>query len=213
MKNLKANWITKKSTDRLYQIPVPIIGLTGGIGTGKSSVANFLREKKIAVIDADKLVKNIYQKEKTKTFIAQHFPMALKNEVIDFSVLRKIVFEQTTAKKMIEDLIYADMPGEFKKAYEAFDHPEFVVYDVPLLFEKGLDQFVDVSVCVYAPKRMQIERIVKRDQSSIELATKIINGQMDIEEKKSRSNFIIENVQGLEELKMKTEETLSNILE
>jgi dephospho-CoA kinase len=63
MKKLKNNWVTKNKSNRLYEVPVPILGLTGGISTGKSTVAQLFREAGIPVIDADQLVKGIYQKK------------------------------------------------------------------------------------------------------------------------------------------------------
>lgn len=211
MKNLKTKWITKNPENRLYQIPVPIIGLTGGIGTGKSTVAEILREKNIPVIDADRLVKNIYQKNETIDFISKQFPHAVDKGIIDFKKLREIAFVDLAAKKLIEDFIYAHMPTEFKKAYATFNNPPFIVYDVPLLFEKKLNEVVDVAVCVYAPRETQIERIIARDKSSHQLASKIIDNQMDIEEKKKLSDFVINNTTELVDLKISVEQFLRDI--
>lgn len=211
MKKLKAKWITKDSNNRLYQIPVPIIGLTGGIGTGKSTVASTLREKGIAVIDADKLVKNIYQKDKTFKFISDYFPSSILAGEIQFPLLRKIAFDDPSSKSRLEDFIYKELPAEFKKAYSDFKDPSFIVYDVPLLFEKKLNLLVDLSVCVYAPREMQIERILKRDRSSNELASKIVDDQMNIEDKKACADLIIINDQGPLELKLKIEQFLTLI--
>lgn len=211
MKNLKAKRTTKNPENRLYNIPVPIIGLTGGIGTGKSTVAEILRGKNIPVIDADRLVKNIYQKSETLEFISKHFPHVIDDGIIVFTKLRETVFLDSLAKKLIEDFIYAYMPGEFKKAFMAFNNPHFVIYDVPLLFEKKLNNFVDLSVCVYAPREVQIERIILRDKSSKELAAKILDNQMDIEEKKKRSDLVIVNTGKLEDLKISVGQFLKDI--
>lgn len=211
MKNLKAKWISKNAESRLYQIPVPIVGLTGGIGTGKSTVAQILRDKNIPVIDADRLVKNIYQRSETLEFITKHFPHVIEEGIIVFRKLRETVFVDALAKKLIEDFIYASMPAEFKKAYAEFKNPHFVVYDVPLLFEKNLDQLVDLSVCVYASKDIQLGRIILRDKSDSDLAQKILDQQMDIEEKKFRSQLIIKNTAELEDLNLAVEEFLKEI--
>ena len=111
MKKLKSKWITKNPENRLYHMPVPIIGLTGGIGTGKSTVSDILLKKNIAVIDADKLVKNIYILPETLEFVSKHFPLAFQNGSIDFTKLREIVFADPSAKKSIEDFIYAYIPS------------------------------------------------------------------------------------------------------
>ena len=213
MKKLKSKWITKNPENRLYQMPVPIIGLTGGIGTGKSTVSDILRKKNIAVIDADKLVKKIYTLPQTLDFIFQHFPLACQNGVINFPKLREIVFADSSAKKSIEDFIYAYLPREFKKAYEELNNPLFIVYDVPLLFEKKLDEKVDLTVCVYAKRETQVDRLVSRDKSSPQLADKILASQMDIDEKKSKANLVINNQTDLQALNLSIEKFLKDIID
>lgn len=211
MKNLKAKFVKLTPDSRLYHIPVPIIGLTGGIATGKSTVAHILKEKNIPVIDADKLVKNIYQKSATLEFIIKHFPDVVIDSQIVFKSLRETVFVDQVAKKLVEDYIYALLPEEFKIAFNAFEKPKFIVYDVPLLFEKGLDKYIDLSVCVYAPRSEQLERLMLRDKSSHELANKILNSQMDIEEKKKKAGWVLENIGSVEELKAASERMLEEL--
>lgn len=209
MKKLKNSLIKHTDATRLYQIPVPIIGLTGGIGTGKSTVSDFFRKKGIPVIDADKNVKNIYQLPATQVFIHKNFPTAFHEGRIDFKKLREIVFQNEDAKKLLEDYIYALMPNEFKQAFYQYNNPQFVVYDVPLLFEKNLHLLVDLSVCVYAPKNLQIERLIKRDNIDRELAEKMLANQMDIEEKKQLSDFVINNTGDINDLESEFEKFLA----
>jgi dephospho-CoA kinase len=211
MKNLKTELIKFQKEQRLYQIPVPIIGLTGGIGTGKSTVAELFRKKNIPVIDADKLVKNIYKLAETKDFIYKNFPKTITDGEIEFKKLREIVFINQEVKKTLEDYIYAHMPEEFKKAYATFSHPGFIVYDVPLLFEKKLHLLIDVSVCVYAPKEIQIERMILRDQISRELAESILANQISIENKKQMADFVITNTDGQAILEVEFEKFLKDI--
>ena len=88
MKKLKNKWITKDQTSRLYNIPVPIVALTGGIATGKTTIAQMFRDNGIPVIDADQLVKGIYQKKESFDFVSQHFLEAIINDTIHFKTLR-----------------------------------------------------------------------------------------------------------------------------
>ena len=162
--------------------------------------ARFRRQAGIPVIDADLLVKNIYQRNETILFIQSHFPTVVEGKLVQFKKLREIVFNNETAKKLIEDFIYALMPDEFKHAFYQFDKPSLIVYDVPLLFEKQLHQHIDLSVCVYSPKESQIERVLKRDQIGRALAENIISKQIDIEEKRRLSDFCLKNTGTLEEL-------------
>ena len=214
MKQLKKKWITKTIDTRLYQIPVPIIGLTGGIATGKSTVAKFFREKNMPVIDADLLVKNIYKKNETIAFLKHHYPEVLSHDfIIDFKKLRALVFQNAEDKKKIEDYIYSYLPQEFKNAFAELSNPAFIIYDVPLLFEKKLDLLVDVAVCVYSNQQTQISRLIKRDQISHELAEKILLNQLPIDQKKDLSQFIIKNEKTLDDLTNSFESILDQLFE
>lgn len=211
MRKLKNNLVKLTAENRLYQIPVPIIGLTGGIGTGKSTAADMLRKNGLAVIDADANVKAVYKKPETLVFIKSHFPSAVINDQIDFKKLREIVFINPDAKLLVEDYIYARLPQAFLDAYTLLNKPSLIIYDVPLLFEKKLHLLVDVSVCVYAPRETQIERLMARDQSPRELAEKILSSQLDIEEKRKLSDFTIENTGDLHLLGKNIQEFLTNV--
>ena len=194
MKKLANKWITKNPATRLYNIPVPIIGLTGGIATGKTTVAQMFRDENIPVIDADRLVKNIYQKKESFDFVQKNFLEAIIDDTIHFKTLRELAFKTPKNQVKLETFIYAQMPAAFVEAYNEFKGHEFIVYDVPLLFEKGLHSKTDVSICVYSPRSVQLERLVKRDNISIDLAETILNKQLDIEEKKKKADLVLENL-------------------
>ncbi len=194
MKKLANKWITKDPSNRLYNIPVPIIGLTGGIATGKTTVAQMFRDENIPVIDADRLVKNIYSKKESFEFVEKHFLEAIVDEAIHFKTLREIAFKTRENQIKLETFIYAQMPQAFKEAYNDFGPHAFVVYDVPLLFEKGLNTQTDISICVYTPRSMQLERLMKRDNIDRELAETILTKQIDIEDKKKKADIFIENI-------------------
>jgi len=213
MKKLKSKWITKTPESRLYQIPVPIIGLTGGIATGKSTVAEILRAQGFPIIDADRLVKNVYATDEAVSFVSANFSSAVVDGKIDFKKLRAEVFNDHKKQEQIEQFVYSKLPAEFVKAYHAFKDPAFVIYDVPLLFEKKLDQKIDVSVCVYSPRTFQLDRLMKRDSIEADLANKILDKQMDIEEKKNLSDLFIENVKDQHELGFNVNNLLLELLE
>lgn len=210
-RQLKSSLIKLSVETRLYQIPVPIIGLTGGIGTGKSTAAALLRQQGLPVIDADANVKKVYQKPEMLTFIKQHFPSVIVDGAIDFKKLRELVFINPDAKALVEKTIYSYLPAVFKESFDQFNNPAFVIYDVPLLFEKQLHLLVDVSVCVYAPREVQIQRLMARDHSSRELAETILSHQIDIEEKKKLSDFVIENIADVKQLEKNIQEFLANV--
>lgn len=211
MKKLNNKWITKDQVSRLYNIPVPIVALTGGIATGKTTVAQYFKDAKIPVIDADKLVKSVYAKKESYDFIDKHFKQAIVENAIHFKTLRELAFQTPENQQLLENFIYAQLPQAFTEAYKEFGPHEFIVYDVPLLFEKGLNQKTDVSVCTYSPRDIQIERLIKRDQISRELSEIILSKQMDIEEKKKKSDLFILNTGDHKALKKNFDELLATL--
>lgn len=192
-KKLKDKWITKTPVTRLYNLEKPIIGLTGGIATGKSTVTHILKNLGFEILDADLLVKEIYATKEAKNFIAMNFPQSIHENKINFPKLREIFFASPQNKNLIESFIYSKLPEMFKK-HSANIKQNFIIYDVPLLFEKKLNLLCDLSICVYVPSDIQINRLIKRDKISHDLAIEILKQQMPIEEKKEKSDFIITNV-------------------
>jgi len=197
---LKQEYISKDSSSRLHNLDAPIIGLTGGIATGKSTAASKLENQGILVINADHLVKSIYATEEMVHFVKQKYPDVICEESIDFKKLRQLAFSDLEVRTALETEIYAKLPAAFLEEYTKAGKPDLVVYDVPLLFEKGLDSKVDLKVCVYADQETQLERLTKRDNVSKEQAQLALANQMNIEEKKNNSDAVIENIGTLEQL-------------
>ena len=191
---LKSGLIKQTAESRLYKLACPIIGLTGGIATGKSTVSALLKERGFSIICADELVKTVYQSDKTISYLKMHIPQVLSpTSEIDFALLRKLFFADVHIKENIEELIYSQLPQAFKNAFEKFEKPDLIIYDVPLLFEKGLDDFVDLTAVAYCSKQEQVNRLIKRDSIDNELALKIISNQFDIEKKKELADIVIDN--------------------
>jgi dephospho-CoA kinase len=199
-KELKQEFIRLKVDERLYHSLKPIIGLTGGIATGKSTVSTLLlNEHGIQTICADKLIKEIYAQEESFEFIQKNFPSAIANKQIDFKSLRELAFAHDKNRETLESFLYQKLPSVFLEQANTQDQ-SFIVYDVPLLFEKKLQTKLDQSVLVYATREIQKQRLRDRDKSSDELAEKILSTQMPINEKKELSDYIINNESQLQEL-------------
>jgi len=196
---------------RLYQCPVPLIGLTGGIGTGKSQVGIILKNLGHPVLEADYLVKCIYQKKETIEFVEKLFPNAIVDQAIDFKILRKLFFSQKQEALNLENHLYKQIPAMFEIERLRLNVTNYLIYDVPLLFEKNLVPYFDSVVLVYAPRSVQKARVLSRDESSSDTIEKILDAQMDIEEKKRLSPWVIENTQGLGELQANVEHWLAHI--
>jgi dephospho-CoA kinase len=208
---LKDIFINKTSEQRLYQSNCPVIGLTGGIATGKSSVSTKFQELGLKVICADKLVKDIYNLDETFEFINLHFPNVIEEKKINFKSLREIAFSNEQSKKELEDFIYQRLPTAFDTELNTLGPIDVLVYDVPLLFEKNMSDKFDVTICVYTKESLQIERLIKRDSTTQELAKKIISNQLPIDKKKELSDFTIDNQKGHDHLELEVE-ALSTIL-
>lgn len=196
---LKDEYISLNKQTRLHNCPMPIVGLTGGIATGKSTVAGLFQKDGFHVINADSLIKEIYKLADTIQFIRERFPKCISKDQIDFRVLRKIAFENIQNKKILENYLYKRMPDQFKLHINSKDS-EVVIYDVPLLFEKELNKLVDHNIVVYCPEETQIERLKSRDQIESDLAKRILNNQLPIEDKKLMANDLITNIGTLDEL-------------
>jgi dephospho-CoA kinase len=180
------------------------IVLTGGIGTGKSTVASFLKLYGYKIIDADKISKEVFEEKKEK--IKKIFGTTNRKE------LRKIVFNDKEKLKILEELILPDVKKKVlqeAKKLESDNTPYFV--DLPLYFEKqNYPEFKKVLV-IYAPKEIQIQRVVKRDEVSEKDAIAILNNQLDIEKKKQLADFVIDNSKDLKHLQKEIENFLSQL--
>ncbi len=203
MHKLKSKYAIQDKKTRLYKASLPIIGITGGIATGKTTAGKILRELGFFVIDADKLVKEIYSDEQTVEFIQTIAPDTVSNlRTINFPKLREAFFSDQRIKTKVEDFIYQNLPSKFiKKVIEAQENGhEFLFYEIPLLFEKNLQNQLDLSVCIYASQETQIQRLSSRDQNSPELIDKILKSQINIETKKELADMVINNCHDQNEL-------------
>jgi dephospho-CoA kinase len=212
MSYLKKEFIKLLPKDRLYHLEKPIIALTGGVATGKSTVAEVLKNKGLKIIDADQLVKSIYATEEAHEFIKTNVPAALQNGAIHFPSLRELFFQNPKIKELVEKFIYARLPMAFQEESKKIKDQSFYVYDVPLLFERGLNTLVDLTILVYAPRETQLERLIKRDACDRKIAEKMLQNQLDIEIKKLKADLIIDNTGTIEEISKKINELLSRLL-
>ena len=212
-KALKPEFIKLNTEQRLYQMDRPIIAITGGIATGKSTFSELLSQKiHQSVICADRLVKKIYGTSEAKKFLMDEFPTVIKSGEINFKQLRENVFKDQSAKSKVETFIYSKLQKAFLDQANSIKS-EFIIYDVPLLFEKKLETQVDLSILVYCPRQTQIERVIKRDGISRDLAEKILNEQMPIEEKVKKADIVIKNKGQLNELALEVDLLVNKVFD
>ncbi len=186
-----------------------IIGLTGGIATGKSTVSGILKDFNIKVIDADKIAHDVLKYEDVREKIQNSFGNKVinKNDEVDRKKLGKIVFEDNKKLKKLESITHP-------KIFEIIDHKlketeaKLVVLDAPLLFETTLDEKVDEIWVVYASKGIQIKRLKKRDNLNEKDALERINAQMELDKKVKKADVVINNEGTIEVLKNKVKKLI-----
>ncbi len=179
-------------------------GLTGGIATGKSTVARIFRNLGAKIIDADKIAKKAVEKgrptwQKIVDYFGDHILLA--NGEIDRARLGKIIFNDPAKRKKLNSIVhpyvFSEMENEISKI-EKQSPGAIVIRDIPLLLELGLEKKINPVILVYAPGKIQLERLMKRDNLSREDAVSRIKSQMDIEKKRELAHMIIDNSKSIE---------------
>ena len=200
------------------------IGLSGGIGTGKSTVARLLAAQGAVVIDADTMVHELQSRGSPllAEIAAEFGPGVLDAEGgLDRAALGARVFRDPEARRRLEAIVHPKVGAEFARRIAAAraSGARVLVLDIPLLFEgrragtgsAALMKF-DATVLVYAPEKLQIERQMARDGCTREEAVHRVRAQLPIEEKKALADYVIDNSGSLEETERQVRELLSRLL-
>ncbi len=182
--------------------------LTGGIGCGKSVVSRYLMLEGFSIIDADKIAHALL--DKNANVIASNFGSdIIYNGMVDRKKLGAIVFRDRQKKILLESilhpLIYSEITNQ-SEVLETKKKPFFV--EIPLYFESKFTYKNRFVICVYAPKDIQIQRIMQRDKLDTNQANQRIDSQIDIEIKKNKSDFVIDNSKDLKSLEKNINEFL-----
>ena len=174
-----------------------IIGLTGGIGSGKSAAAEILKELGLKVIDLDLITHELMRPgelgyiEIKKQFGEKYIDT--KGE-IDRKLLREEIFSSFDLKKIIESILHPIIFEECNKQLNLLKHENYIVLVIPLLFEtKNYISLIDESLLIDCDLETQIERVIKRDKVSKALANRIIKTQMNRQEKQLLADKVILN--------------------
>ncbi len=199
-----------------------IIGITGSIGSGKSTVSNYLKKQGFAIIDADKIAKNILDtNEDIKKELVESFGemIASKNDDgkigINKELLRAIAFATPESKVKLDEITHKYILDYINLKIEEFrDKNKATVFlDAPLLFETGLDKKCDDVWVVFTKKRTKIERVTERDGVSVENIENILKTQMSYQKQVQLATYILDNNHKKEHLYMQIDKILetSNI--
>lgn len=189
-----------------------ILGLTGGIATGKSTVAEFFREKEIPVICADTIAREITESSKILEEISSEFGQEMIiNGKLDRKKMREYIFVDINRVKKLNEITHPPIIEKIKEEINKNKEKPILVVDIPLLFEGNYEFLVEKILLITCKKEIQLLRVQNRDSVSLESAKNIINKQMAMEEKEKKSDFIIENNGTKEELNEKLEDFLIKI--
>lgn len=184
------------------------IGLTGSIGAGKSTVSAILRELGAPVIDADAISRDITQNDAS---LLEKIRKEFGNEVfqqdgkLDRGKMAELVFSDTAKREKLENMLHPRIISRMKEMEYVFDKEDFVVFDVPLLFETGMNKQMDIVWVVDADKEIRIGRLAERNGMSRSEAENRIKAQLSDEKKRAHADLIIENNGTHKELKRKIE--------
>lgn len=197
---------------------MPFIGLTGGLGTGKTTVLKLFKSSGAYTIDADKLVHQILKKPSTIKKLAAIIGKGILIERAAKTFINKkrmadIIFNDSQKRRAVEKIIHPDViktAEDIKTKILAKKGDAIIVFEVPLLLEAGYEKIFDKIIVVYCSKAKAVERLRKRGLSK-EQALKRMNSQMPISRKKAYADFLINNNLSISNTKSQVKEIFKKI--
>ena len=178
------------------------VGITGGIGSGKTALTDWLATQGIVIVDADLAARVVVEPgqpalaEIAETFGQEYL---LPDGQLDRAALRQRVFADENQRKALEFITHPRIRDELDRQMSEETSP-YVVLSSPLLLESGQSEMVDVSVVVDVPETLQIERTMARDQNARQLVEQIMAAQLDRDTRIARSDIVIDNGTSLDAL-------------
>jgi dephospho-CoA kinase len=188
------------------------VGLTGGIGSGKSEVARILRELGAYIVDTDTLAREAVASYSDGLMeIARVWPQVVRNNVLDRAALGEIVFSDPEARAKLNAIVHPHVRRLALERERLAAPGQIVVHVVPLLFETNYLEGIDKSILVVAPDEMRIARITARDGLNAAQVRARMSAQMPPAQARERADFVIENDADLATLRERTREVLERI--
>ncbi|MCA9710470.1 MAG: dephospho-CoA kinase [Myxococcales bacterium] len=194
-----------------------VYGLTGGIGSGKSTVAGLLEEYGVPVVSADELSRVVVARgsEGLQAVVAQFGPEVVAEDgELDRARMASIVFRNAERRRELEAILHPRIRDRFEQVLDALEKAghEVAVYEVPLLFERNLQGEMKAVILVTAPLDDRIARVRARDDVTETEVRARIAAQMDEDQKRRRADYIIENNGNLDELRREVEFLMARFL-
>ena len=181
------------------------VGLTGGIGAGKSAVAAILGELGAFVVDTDAIAREVVAPQSDGLLaVGRVWPQVVRNGSLDRAALADIVFNDSDARDRLNALLHPHIRRIALERERRAEPGQPAVHVVPLLFETGYNRLVDKSIVVVAPLEARIARVVERDRSDEGRVRARMDTQVDPDVARRLADFVIENNGDLEELRERT---------
>jgi len=181
-----------------------IIGITGGISSGKSTVTNFLRQRGFQVVDADALVHQLQAPGgRLYNILVEHFgnQVVLKNGQLNRPLLASLIFSNPEEQEWSKETQGQVILEELAALKNQLAQTEAIFFmDIPLLFEQGYESWFDEVWLIYLDRETQIERLMNRDKLSLEAAESRLASQWSLDKKKKLATHIIDNSGSLDQL-------------
>jgi len=175
-----------------------IIGLTGGIASGKSTAADFLRSLDIPVIDSDQIVSKLWAENKDMNRqVMSHFGFTIQTKE-NRKKLAKIIFDNPLERIALNQIVHPFVFDEIETIKQTMQDEPIIIIDMPLLYEVGYQIKVNYVLVVHVDQNTQIERLMLRDQLSYDEAFMRVQSQISLDEKAKKADVVLGN-QGTKE--------------
>ena len=188
-----------------------IIGLTGGIGSGKTMVAEYFKSLGIPVYIADKEARHLMTSDNIINALSNEFGKEiLENGILNREKLAQLVFNNTKKLKKLNSIVHPEVKKHFDNWVEKHKNYPFIVKEAAILFESGSYKYCDTIITVTAPLETRLQRVVKRDKTDRESVLKRIENQWTDEQRIAKSNYVIHNL-SVESTKKQVDEILKKL--
>ena len=189
-----------------------VVGLTGNMGSGKSTAVKMIREMVVPVFDSDRAVHVLMRDNREmKALFVRKIPESVVNDEIDRTVLSALIKEQKLDVRQLEQMIYPFLERELQSFFTRHNREPVVVLDVPLLFEAGWDKFCDKIIVVSAPAEVLKQRVFERPEMTEEKYRALTARQMSDVEKRKRADYVIETRDGIEPVRQRLTEIMDEL--
>ena len=191
-----------------------ILGLTGSIASGKTTVSNCFTSLGIIVIDADILSRELSFNHEIIDKLLASFGSSILTETNELNrkILREIAFSSPHNLKTLNSIMHPKIISSFEKIKKEHLNDSILVFDIPLLFELNLEYLCDKILLIYTNESTQIKRIIERDQCTYEIAKKILESQAPLENKLLKSDYSIDNSKTKSDLRLQFNKIYQKLL-